>query len=184
MNTGGRDRVQAESIEALTLLQLVQGIDVGVRLPYEALSQACPGILDGSMLQEVVLQEVPAPSPEAGEAGEGIPRGFSALLIVDGDAFECVSPFDAVALALRYKASILAPAELLQGRSLTAPEARGQFPDALPVEESTKQAHSITSNICVAWRAAATPIGDDDIMQLREQLGSGSSSSGSSDGSI
>lgn len=131
------------------MLQLVQGIDVGVRLPYEALMQACPGIPDGSMLHEVVLEEVPA-------LGDDKSPSFSASLRVDTQTFKCPSPFEAIALALRYKAPIVAPAEVLQDKMLTSPETRQRFPNALPAEESAKQAQSIPSATC-SLRRAITP---------------------------
>mmetsp|Transcript_3143 Transcript_3143/g.8920 ORF Transcript_3143/g.8920 Transcript_3143/m.8920 type:complete len:232 (+) Transcript_3143:849-1544(+) len=166
--TSGVDQQRAESIEALTLLQLVQGIDVAVRLPYEALMQACPGIPDGSMLQQLRLESIPTPSSTATRQEEG----FCALLMVDEDWYSCRQPFEAIGLALRYKAPIFMEERLFQRRSLSSSDCRTEFPEALPVEESAKQAHGITHNICVAWRAGATPIGDGDIAELRKQLGS------------
>eukprot|EP00873_Tetraselmis_striata_P014358 jgi/Tetstr1/434622/TSEL_023713.t1 len=160
ITSGGADRERAESIEALTLLQLVQGIDVGVRLPIDALSQACPGVPEGSLLRRVVLRSVPS------GAGE-----LLAELHVSAASYECDAAFEALGLALRYHAPLSMPKTLWAASSLCAADAAAAFPQALPVEESAAQAQSISSNISLAWRVGTDPIGTNDIVNFRRQLG-------------
>lgn len=130
--------------------------------------QACPGIPDGNILERVVIHGIPLMPQDMGEREA---PGFSASLVVMGRSFGCSDPFTVIALALRYHAPILVLREMLQTQALSPRRVRELFPDALPAEESTRQANTITHNISVAWRAAATPIGDNDLAQLRRQLG-------------
>ncbi len=162
--SAGLDVHSAETPEAVTLLQLLQDIDVGSYLKHDALSTLV-GVRAGHpvSLNRVVLEHLSQDSKrfkarlevDVGEAeltpeqsqqfkndttasADGMPLPGSAAptrVVVA----EVKTPFQAMALAFRYDAQLAASASILEDAAVAvdAAEVRGMFPDLLELKPGT-----------------------------------------------
>lgn len=162
------DTTTASSPEALTLLQLMQNIDLGgPLLPPELLQQRT--CFDDPILCNVLISEpsvctlrVTRQNAEADEAD-----------------FECESPFEALALAMRYSTKIEADASLLDLNSFPLDECSTRFPSCFTRTDAAQMKSSITRKLaglpCDDGEATPTDAQPQglDLTALNQQFGSG-----------
>ena len=131
LEVNSQDTEVAQTPEALTLLQLLQGIDLaGASLPPDALQQRA-GSSSSLELQRVCIR-----SPTAFE-----------LLVADTEGSSddqqrivpCESAFGALALALRYACPIEVDEAVLDGLCISEEEGERQYPRAYTRADAAKQ---------------------------------------------
>lgn len=140
MNT--MDLAEVKSPEALTLLQLLQGIDMaGSVLPPELLhKRLCAYDERGAQFDpsEVTMQQLLLDlSPETNSIAFtlGLRIGAKDKLV----EVPCESPFESIAFAMRYKSSIMATESLLYASDLDADTIVERFPLCFTLKDAQDQ---------------------------------------------
>lgn len=136
---------EVESVEALCLLQLLQGIDMGSFLPPERLEQLLPASAAGSdcLLTRVACTIDPAAEPML-EAGSEIALGavvFELAAEAAGEALSgiCATAFEALALAMRYRAPVVVSEGLLRVAGLSEAQAAAAYPQCFTWRDAREQ---------------------------------------------
>jgi len=128
------DTERASSPRALTLLQLLQGIDLGgPSFPPEQLDivAGAAGHAPGTQLEAVLLEAVDSCS----------------LALGGGAAVECPSAFEAIALSMRYSVPLRADAALLDEHAFPASECDERYPLRFTADDAAQQRSSITKRM-------------------------------------
>ena len=127
----GEDRDVATSTESLTLLQLLQGIDLAsTSLPPELLQTRA----NATVLRRLCIE---APGPAFVLCVNGAEGAFGTRVPID-------SAFEGLALAMRYSCPIEIEASLLEGEALDEEACRVRFPRAFTRAEAAKISSDIT----------------------------------------
>lgn len=127
----------ASSAESLTLLQLLQGIDLGgVKLPPELLQRRVAEATSTAGSPVPVLRHVLVSSEDS----------FS-LCTSDGLEIDCESAFEAFAMALRYAKPIETDALLFDSLSLPLNECVSRYPLAYTRSDAAAQRSDITRKL-------------------------------------
>lgn len=133
------DKEEVKSPEALAMLQLMQGIDMaGPALPPERLYEGL--MMGGSIPSTCSSTMCRLKSVLVASA-----RSFDLMAVVDDDgaeteiSFACTSAFEALALALRYKARISATDELLETSGMEAASCLALYPKAFTWRDASEQ---------------------------------------------
>ena len=124
------DSERVSSPQALTLLQLLQGIDLGgVTFPPEQL-QALAGVNDAT-LQRVLVKDA---------------ESFELCIDVIGEErlVSCPSGFEAVALAMRYRLPLSVDAAFIDTVSMDQAECAARFPHSYSAADATEQSSEIS----------------------------------------
>lgn len=128
------DTSRASSPESLTLLQLMQGIDLGgPTFPPERL-ETLAGI------QDATLQQVEHMSDTE----------FHLCLCVAGSdnlRIPCPTAFDACALSMRYEVPIVVEAAVLEAQSFSAADLEVYFPSCFTIADAAQQRSDITKRM-------------------------------------
>ncbi len=141
------DTQEARSSEALTLMQLFQGIDMGTPL-------LCPERLR-QLLDEALESGAAAPIEAAlwGQDEVALRElavlGRNNLILRVGGGGEATvdvpssSPFEGIALALRYRSKLSASVELLERDGVSLDEAAARFPIAFTARDAREQGERV-----------------------------------------
>ena len=126
------DKVRAGTQEALTLLQLLQGIDLGgPAFPPELLEQR---VGSNSRLRHVIVSTLD-----------------EAILCLQDDAesegVPCPSMFEAVALSMRYRVPILAEAALLDEHAISRSLTDARYPHSFTALDAIEQRTAIAKRM-------------------------------------
>ena len=160
------DTVSAESPEALTLLQLLQGIDLGgAVMPPELLKERTRP--DVTVLHSVCVRALQPPCEH---------DLFDLCVATSAEApvtrVTSTSPFEALALAMRYDSTIEVEATLLDFLGLQDVEAMAAYPKCFTRKDAAEQRSRVTKRLAgmsesdVAPQAALSPIDSFDPSSL------------------
>ena len=125
------DRVRSGTQEALTLLQLLQGIDLGgPAFPPELLEQR---VGSNSRLRHVIVSTLDA--------------AILCLEDAESEGVPCPSMFEAVALSMRYRVPILAEAALLDEHAISRTLTDARYPNSFTALDAIEQRTAIAKRM-------------------------------------
>lgn len=125
------DRVRSGTQEALTLLQLLQGIDLGgPAFPPELLEQR---VGSNSRLRHVIVSTLDA--------------AILCLQDAESEGVPCPSMFEAVALSMRYRVPILAEAALLDEHAISLTLTNVRYPNSFTALDAIEQRTAIAKRM-------------------------------------
>jgi hypothetical protein len=135
LKVNAEDTTSAQTPEALTLLQLLQGIDLGgAVLPPELLQQRTRP--DATVLQSVAVRALQPPCDS----------DLFDLCVPTGK-FSNTSPFETLALAMRYDCPIEVEANLLDFLGLKEAEAMARYPNCFTKADAAEQRSRVTKRM-------------------------------------